>query len=194
MPHFSSPSKTFGQREPVALAWRDSAQRFAVPVHTPGSGLPHSLCDPAPSSSSALSLPAGRCPLLCQIQLMLLWLWQGPAGAGAEGVWSQLSGCGSAGSHLGSACTRASWALSLFPWDCLTFVSPHPALGNHLPFCLLHPRLCARDFKTLFFPRSRFLKLSSLTLLPTVLLSFFSPHPFQFFICAGSFSFSLFYN
>lgn len=131
MPHFSSPSKTFAQAEPVALAWRDSTRRFAVPVHTPASSfalLSYTLVLLRPVS-------AGR-----QVPTALSNAAHAAlAGAEMEGVWSQLQGCGSAGFCLGSACATASWALSLFPWvsfpDSLTFASPHPALGNHLPFC-----------------------------------------------------------
>lgn len=133
MPHFSSPSKTLAQGEPVALAWRDSAQRLAV--RTPGSGL--LVCSALPHPRLLCPVSVGRRPLLDQIQLMLLWLWQGPAVAVMEGLWSQLRGCGSAGSHLGLACATASRALLLFPWvlpDSLTSASPHPTLGNHLPF------------------------------------------------------------
>lgn len=57
MPHFSSPSKTFAQAEPVALAWRDSTQRFSGPVHTPGCGL---------LVGSALRHPRSPLPCLCR--------------------------------------------------------------------------------------------------------------------------------
>lgn len=107
-----------------------ASQSRCAPLAAP----PHLLRSPAPSSPCAPALQAGRCPTPCQMQLTLLWPWRGRHG----GVRSQHRGRVTASSLLGPACAAASWAPSLFPWvipDSLTFASPHPALGNHLPLC-----------------------------------------------------------
>lgn len=169
-------------------------------MRTPGSALLACSAPPAPSSSSALVSHIGEGPLLCQTAAPAPLAMVGPCrgwdgGGSVEPAswlcrWCRLPPW----QDLVSACASLSLALSLFPGvppASLTSAFPHPALGYHLPFCYLHLKLCAGDFKVLFYPSAPF---SSSLLSHCSLLSFFSPCPFQFSICAGSFSLSLFYN
>lgn len=159
--------------------------------------LPLHPLPPLPSS-----LQAGKHPLLCPTAAHAPLAMVGPCrgwdgGGSMEPAswlcrWCRLP----PRQDLVSACASPSLALLLFspvPPASLISASPHPTLGDHLPFCCLHPRLCAGDFKALFFPPPTPPFSSSLLSLCS-LLSFFLPCPFQFSICAGSFSRSLFYN
>lgn len=136
-------------------------QRSQVLVHT--LALPFSLGllplrtpPPLPSSPQA-----GKHPLLrrtaAHAPLALVGPCRGWDGGGSvESAswlrqWCQLP----PRQDLVSACALPSVILPLFPEvppASLTSASPHPALGDHLPFCCLHPRLCAGDFKALFLP------------------------------------------
>lgn len=140
-----------------------------VLVRVRGAHPPYLLCSPGTLLLLLLLLSAGR-----QVPAPLPICRSCPSGYGrawtVKGARSWPRGyVSSAGFH----CSR-TWSFHAPHHPChfsLTSASPHPALGDHLPFCYLHPSLCAGSFKALFF----FLKLSSFTLLPPVLLF---PMPF----------------
>lgn len=104
----------------------------------------------APATPSSALLSAGwQVP---HLQLMSLWLWESLDGEGSMELASWLCPwCWLLPQQdVVSPCASPSLSLSpQVPPAPLTSASPHPALGDHLPFCNLHPRLCAGGFKAL---------------------------------------------
>lgn len=176
MTHFSSPLRTFAQEEPVALAWRDSA--------------PRSRCKPLALASS-LALLSYTLLLLCRVSAG----WQVPTRL-SNAAHAALAMAGPCWGRDGGSVEPASWLCRcrLPPWLSMC----HRILGT-VAFSLGPPRFphlcfsppCPRKPLALlagclpgsaawilkpFSSPSPFLKLSSLTLLPPVLLF---PTPFS---------------